>query len=382
MIGGLIAGLISGGTSLLGSRLNQLSQRETNQAYLQGVRETNQANKELAQQQNEWNLDQWYRENEYNTPARQIERLKAAGLSSAAAAQAIEGTGNASQLQSADLANQQAAQPVQAPTFDLSSIPSLLGLIRESVELRKSASEAELKEKDVQSYNDRIFSEVDVNRAVSAMKQRELYERVKSWPYSFRAMKYTTAAAKSLPELRRLEVEQRKVDIEIAKQNFDLAKQQFGWLEKIHEQEFNEMIEKIRNLKKQYEVYQSQINKNNAETATEEQRKKLTEQQFISQGLDNILKEHGSPNSVAGRAGVMYSRGLISTDEMIDALKGTRYYLDRGYDVYDPDEVTKDFLHYVFDEGSSHASKLDARNLGGLVELSSSLPWFDLWKHR
>lgn len=40
----------------------------------------NKANKELAEYQYEKNLEMWNRQNEYNSPARQMERLKAAGL--------------------------------------------------------------------------------------------------------------------------------------------------------------------------------------------------------------------------------------------------------------------------------------------------------------
>lgn len=61
--------LLGAGASLLGSGLNYGS-----------VQSTNAANKELAKYQYDLNLEMWNKQNEYNSPAKQMERLKAAGL--------------------------------------------------------------------------------------------------------------------------------------------------------------------------------------------------------------------------------------------------------------------------------------------------------------
>lgn len=73
--------------------------------------ETNDANQRLAQQQNDWNIAQWNRQNAYNSPANQMKLYKQAGLNPVLA------QGNftpAQELQSADLANQQIGNPMQA----------------------------------------------------------------------------------------------------------------------------------------------------------------------------------------------------------------------------------------------------------------------------
>lgn len=65
----VLASLISGGGSLLSSGLNLI-----------GVNMANQANMKLAEYQADRNLELWNLNNEYNTPAKQMERYKAAGL--------------------------------------------------------------------------------------------------------------------------------------------------------------------------------------------------------------------------------------------------------------------------------------------------------------
>ena len=105
--------------------MNMAAQKDYNKKYLQGVQETNQTNLDLAEKQNTWNKEQLEDERKYNDPAKQVERLQGAGLSAAAAAQSIEGAGNSAHLESADLANQVAPQPLQAPQFDISVLKNI-----------------------------------------------------------------------------------------------------------------------------------------------------------------------------------------------------------------------------------------------------------------
>lgn len=127
--------------------LNYKAQMKTNEMNNHIADKVNTANRRLAERQNQWNIDQWNRENAYNAPLQQVERLQDAGLSAAAAAQSIDGAGNAGSLQSAELANQQIGAPMQAPQVDPSSIPSLIGVGRELMAYRKEQAEAALEEK-------------------------------------------------------------------------------------------------------------------------------------------------------------------------------------------------------------------------------------------
>ena len=95
--------------SLIGGVAGSIGQASANRANLQITRENNEANQQLAQKQNQWNIDQWNRENEYNSASAQVQRLQKAGLNP----YFNEVTaGSASSVQSANLANQQAAGPM------------------------------------------------------------------------------------------------------------------------------------------------------------------------------------------------------------------------------------------------------------------------------
>lgn len=84
---------------------------KTNAANRIIASETNEANRKLAEQQNQWNIEQWNRQNQYNSPANQMKLYKEAGLNPVLAQGDFT---PAQQLQSAELANQQIGNPMQA----------------------------------------------------------------------------------------------------------------------------------------------------------------------------------------------------------------------------------------------------------------------------
>ena len=86
-----------------------IGQASANRANIQIARENNQANQQLAERQNQWNIDQWNRENEYNSASAQMQRLQKAGMNPYFNEVTL---GSASFVQSANLANQQAAAPM------------------------------------------------------------------------------------------------------------------------------------------------------------------------------------------------------------------------------------------------------------------------------
>ena len=95
--------------SLIGGVSGAIGQASANRANLQITRENNEANQQLAERQNQWNIDQWNRENEYNSASAQVQGLQKAGLNP----YFNEVTaGSASSVQSANLANQEAAPPM------------------------------------------------------------------------------------------------------------------------------------------------------------------------------------------------------------------------------------------------------------------------------
>lgn len=92
---------------------------------LKAQRETNAMNLQLAREQNDWNMMMWNKENEYNSPSAKLARLQAAGLNPLF--YGLDGVANASQLTSANLANQ------EAPQLDVGAIGSSLSNLSNSL---------------------------------------------------------------------------------------------------------------------------------------------------------------------------------------------------------------------------------------------------------
>lgn len=96
------------------NKANKEIANQTNQTNIKLQRETNAANLSLAEKQNQWNIEQWNRENQYNSPANQMKLYREAGLNPVLAQGSFS---PATQLQSAELANQIAPQATAVPTM-------------------------------------------------------------------------------------------------------------------------------------------------------------------------------------------------------------------------------------------------------------------------
>lgn len=106
VLGGL--GILNGLSSANTAKKNLQAQREANATNLQMTRETNEANLNLAREQNRWNLEQWNRQNQYNSPVAQMGRYSSAGINPYMAIGQVNSGNAESNLESAQLSNQQA----------------------------------------------------------------------------------------------------------------------------------------------------------------------------------------------------------------------------------------------------------------------------------
>ena len=101
-----IGAAIGAASALVGGLMGKKSQSDANATNLKIAQQTNGANQQLAVKQNQWNVEQWNRENDYNSAAAQKQRLIDAGMNPY-----YNGVtaGTAQNVQSAPMANQQAA---------------------------------------------------------------------------------------------------------------------------------------------------------------------------------------------------------------------------------------------------------------------------------
>lgn len=93
----------------------QKQQQQYNTAEREAAQQYNTGEREATQ---DWNLAMWNKNNDYNSPAAQMERLQSAGLSPAAAAQAVAGQGS---VASSPVTS--SAQSVQGASSGLGSAP-------------------------------------------------------------------------------------------------------------------------------------------------------------------------------------------------------------------------------------------------------------------
>lgn len=143
---------------------------------------TNQSNFALAQYQNQWNLQQWQRENEYNSPAAMRQRLAEAGMNPAF--YGLDGVAQASQLTSADMANQESPQMTPRSETFANLMSGLSGGVQAALEpfqlaLAKKSTESQIERNEYMNRKDnadvyRIQSECKVNAAKAASLLKDI----------------------------------------------------------------------------------------------------------------------------------------------------------------------------------------------------------------
>lgn len=374
---------IQGFTSMINTGLTNAANRrateQTNETNYKIAHEVNELNAALAHEQNDWNYNMWLEENKYNSPKQQVDRLMKAGLSPAAAVQAIEGAGNASALQSADLANQQIPAPQVAPHYDF-DFPSILGIMREALQVRKEAAEAEMAETDRDYRPELLLLNSDILRADLERKKLDYQQAYESFPYTLRSLQYKVASDKYLPELQEEEVRKRRAERQMLKMNLKRAKQEFEWVEKLKPVELKKLqaeIDEIFSSKKlkdaQTELVGAQTSEVEASTENiKEQKSGITAESKIKQ-FEAVLKRYGSPESQAERVGVFVAEDILSPYSYSKALFGLRDYVKYGNQLLWLDPYTRDFLFYYWDDGKKNAAPLGVGTLGGIKEVTDAL---------
>lgn len=363
---------ISGPASAaISSAANIAATKLTNDANLQIARETNEANANLAKEQNEYNYKMWQENNAYNDPAKQVERLKGAGLSDAAAAGAIDCAGNSSgAVQSANLANQELPPPLQVPQIDPNSF-NVLGAMREIMAYRKETAEAEKSEAEADIFPRLLLSQEDIMNADLALKRQEYTNIIKSFPYQLRTLRAKVKAEQKMPAYIEAQIASHKANVQQAEMNVKLARQQFDFLEKMNDKQIKEMTERINNLITERDnllaarkVMGAQASYLEAQTETEGEKKALLNEQVFTTKLDNVIKEYGSPDDTAGRMAALLASGQLKSIDLFNSMLGLRQVVMSGHKILSVSPQTKEFLYNYWDKGSMNANQLTPKNYG------------------
>lgn len=358
-------------SSAISSAANITSTEMTNKANLQIARETNEANAKLAKEQNDFNYKMWQENNDYNDPAKQVERLKGAGLSDAAAAGAIDGAGNsAGAVTSANLANQQLPPALQVPQIDPNSF-NVLGAMREIMAYRKETAEAQKSEAQAEVFPRLLLSQEDIMNADLALKRQEWQNTFETFPYQVRIWRAKAKAEAKMPAYIQAQTESHKANVQQAEMNVKLARQQFDFLEKMNDKQIEEMCERIKNLQTERDnllaarkVMGAQASYLEAQTASEGIKKELLNEQVYTTKLDNVFKEYGSPDDTAGRMAALLASGQLKSIDLFNSMLGLRQVVMSGHKILSVSPETKEFLYNYWDKGSMNANQLTPKSYG------------------
>lgn len=214
---GGFGGLISAIGGITTSAINLKAQRETNKlnaklaqeanaTNLAINRETNQTNLQLAREEQAYNEKMWNKQNEYNDPSAQLARYQAAGINPNFESTDIS-NGNAQELTSPSLANQQVGNPVVAPQLDA---PQMQNPLKDFADVAKTLSEIP---------TNKSKKNLDNAQTLLTLTQNEYYQQ---------QVKIAEEEAKFAPEMAMARVTELALSIKNLRGDFAVKQAQYG----------------------------------------------------------------------------------------------------------------------------------------------------------
>lgn len=353
-------GFLGSGISAAASVANTQDTNETNYRI---ARETNELNERLAREQNEWNLARRNEEWAYNDPSAQAQRLMSAGLSSAAAAQALS-PGSAQPLQSANLANQQLPAPAVASDLSTLSGMNLIGAAREIMALKQDFLTYQKGEKELEFQEPFLLSELDAKNYANKLALQLFEFNAKSNPYKLESSKYAA-------QLGELQVTAQEIANRLAEANVARCKQEFEFARDLHQSEMDKLFAEIQNIKEKTktEIKQQQVldaTKGNIQKDTQlkDVNIQVLGEDKIAKELENVFTRFGCPETTAERIGVLIAAGKVSPQTVQKALTEMRDALLTGRELMIDNEDTRKFYQYIINPGMSSSRKLGSHTSG------------------
>lgn len=355
-----------GGFGASEMKWNSMQNQLSNYMNFAIAQKTNDTNLQLAREQNDWNLAQWHRQNEYNSPAHQAQLMRDAGLSAAAAAQGVSGV-PASPLQSADLANQQIGNAMQAAPYGangfdkvLSTVGNIVGAARAVAALRKENVEAKTAEQTQSANVDSILTERDAKVVALKQAQEDLHQSILTNPYHARSIAYKAQADSYMPEISRLTMEDWKLKVKT-------AEEYFGWIPKYHDKQLNEIqseidknLQEVKESQSRVEVNKSAVGVNNAtisninaDTENKRETKKVITQEFVGKVVENALKRFGAPEDPTLKFGALVASGVLKAKDVGEFLKAAKSYVESsGREFNTSTPALRDIFLYSLNPGA------------------------------
>lgn len=338
--------------------------QSANNTALKTTIATNKANKELAEQQNEWNRQQWEDSNAYNHPAEQAKRLKEAGLSDAAAAQAVSGN-TASPLQSANLANQVAPPAPQVPNINGMFTDNVIGLARQLVALKKENADAQISETNASFQPEMLFTKIQAQQAAYDVTVQQIMHEGKMFPYRFAQGYYKTKTDKAYADNVHLFIKQQELNVKQMQQQVDSfwRNNDINYAKSVQElknlfqqgknlEKEGENIDADTNLKKsQTAANYANVDKINAETQNIKDANEGVKANSRIQQVQAVLAENGYPDYFQQRVAALMSSGQMSDDQCLKFIESIGNTQNLHRDAAEGNAELWQYYLEVFDEG-------------------------------
>lgn len=333
--------------------------------------------KELMELQRGWNIEDYDKILNDTSPEAAVQRFKAAGLSSAAAAQAagdITPTQNPTSLGSVP-SSSAPSYPSMSP-FNI----DILGSMRQAMALRKEKVEAENME--ATQISD-IKGVLDVNEAKNVALQaawESLRFTLETNPYSSRSMYYKSLGDQHFPELQKLAVE-------TAEQNLKTAREMYDYLVNVHPKELKKLDEEIKEIQESVKKLHQDINTGrsqevlnyanvgvanateqniNKNTEVQEEQRKGTILSNYTKVIDNAVKKWGASESQVQSVNALVQEGLIQPTQITAYFNLISQYTKTGYDTFKGDNDLRNVFIHQLVPGLGEADKVPVWSHGTL----------------
>lgn len=356
--------IIGSGMSAVASTMNTNATNETN---LQIARETNEANESLAREQNDWNLARRNEEWAYNDPSNQMARLKNAGLSAAAAAQAV-GPSSAQPMQSADLANQQIGNPMQTADFSGLSGMNIIGDARQLIELSKVKSEADLMKTEAQKAQEtlpaqisQVFTESDAKQWALNTVIQNYQQSAKEFPYKLESIKNASIGSQYIPMLQKYAAGE-------AKKKYELAKQELGFLDKFNPEKLKEIGVRINQIIADTKKSEQETNESEAREGHTRAVTSLVNLEAIGKKIDNALQEFGFPQDPAQKFGALIASGVLPAEKLDEFFNSSKYYLNSGGKYFKGSPELRQYFNQFINPSLAEQDKTPLWSHGSLLQ--------------
>lgn len=354
------------GTSEL--RHNMYQNFFTNFSNYMIQREVNDTNLQLAQDENRFNEYMWNENNKYNSPIEQAKRFQDAGMSTAGAVQATQGFPS-QQVQSANLANQQIGNSMQAAPFGnpfsalmnvLDFAGSMLNLHRGMEALRMDRVNAEKAEKTLDADIDSIITKKDAQHWALA-------QQIQDFQYNSETFGSRVSAQKYFAQKAEKDVHYQDYANQLAAEKVKLAQQEFGFLDKYHSEQFREIQSIInKNIAEQNKAEQEareskareglaneQADYYNALEGNVQKDTQFKEEQITGEkrknyalAVQNALNTFGMPEDFTGKMAAMVEGGILSPEEVGSFLDHDKEFLRTAGEKFDGTESERNAFNY------------------------------------